>query len=174
MPSPLTPGVRALLGLWGPIASSAAQHLTTQDLWRTVRTAAADSGLTLAGVTIQDMNYVRSAANKTLQAQAALGRATPTQALDATMMAQSPWSPFTAASAAAPTWMVRYEALFDTEEGPVSQWMTSSYDLTNLLPQTVGDLTSDLADDAALNVSTSSPPCGGQLTGIGSTQIMIM
>lgn len=170
----ITTGARQLLGLWGSILSAGAQRLTTAALWSAVKEAATANGQVLQGVTIQDMNFVRSAANRVVNAQRAVAAADPAWAIDRTMIAQSPWSTPTVASQAAPEWMVRYEAQFQTEEGPVTQWMSTSYDLTSMLPQTVGDLTSDLADDANSNVSTSSPPCGGQLVGVGSIQIMSM
>lgn len=174
MPSNFTPGVRQLLGLWGSVATATAEGQTTSALWATVRQAGEDYGTPLAGVTIQDMNYVRRAANQMLTAQREFAGSEPTSAITGDMMFQSPWSTVTAAGVAAPEWMVRYEAEFATEDGPQTQWMTSAYDLTDMLPATVGDLSSDLADDANSNTSTSSPPCGGQLVSIGAVQIMRM
>jgi hypothetical protein len=170
MAGPDTPGVQKLLQYWGVLLSSGAQRFTTASLWATVRSAANAAGNELSGVTIQDMNFLRAAANSLLRASSNLTNAADTDAIEASMLSRAPWSSVQAGADLIQRYGVRYEAQILTGEGMANRWMTDYY--YDQLPATVGDLRTDLIGSAQQNAANGSPPTGGIVTGIGQMQII--
>lgn len=170
MPGADTPGVQKLLQYWGVLLSSGAQRFTTASLWATVKAGANAAGNELSGVSIQDMNYLRAAANSLLRASRNLTAAQDTDIIESGMLSRAPWSSVQAGDDFVQRFGVRFEAQIENAEGTQSKWMTDYY--YDRLPTTVGELRGDLVGSAQQNVGNGSPPSGGVVTGIGSMQII--
>lgn len=169
----LTPGYRSALRFWPSVKAAARQHMTTGQVWDMVRRAAAAAGATTSPMNGADLSRLRGAAGAALRAEQAFGRALPHQAITSEMIAQAPWAPITAASAAAPNHHVDYwvRVLTDTGEEVLKEY-ASVFGGPVPIPATVGELTDLLAEDAQGNLDIGSGPAGGAVAGVVSVMIL--
>jgi hypothetical protein len=171
MPNINSPGVQKLLQYWGVLLSTAAQRLTTAQIWADVKSAANSAGNNLAGVTIQDMNFLRSATNSLLNAASILSKAADDATIEAAMISRAPWASLQQGDSLVPEWSVRYAVNIEGPEGAFVQWMTDRY--VGSLPATVGELRDQLGDAADVNLEGGTGPAGSVSTGVGQMQIII-
>lgn len=136
-----TPGQRgAPLGYWGIIEGAVANRVSTQDLWSAIREATADPTNGLTGITLMDVNSLRSQAAMIRNAGAEFNRATEDLVISSQMVARAPWSRPEDARNLSPKLQVRF--LHTTMKDGVleSNWRT--YVHPGGAPATVGDLRS--------------------------------
>lgn len=168
----LTPGMRALLPWWGTINAAVSQRLSTSDFYLYLRNAAAEQGLPLQGFSATDVSRLRGLAASQRTAGERFGRLRDDQTIGAESIASDISSRPEGAMAAAPQWLVRYQAniLHDGEEQ--TMWVTNLF--TGVLPPTKGDLRQQLHRDATRVIedrNTTTLPVGAVLTGIGDVRI---
>jgi len=155
------------LAYWAEIEYAAANRMPTADLWRVLNDAAASLGLDSPGVTIQQVNEVRSMASGIQAASARLARLDPSYSLsDGRVVAQAPWSRSPAERQALPMYQVRFQHTVNGPNGEETQWRTST--LRGRLPRTLGDLLDAVGEDA----ENLADKYGGEHVGVGSLQLL--
>jgi hypothetical protein len=163
----------AISKYWGIVMSAATQHLNTADLWGAIRDAAEAAGLASPGVSASAISVVRGQAGRIAAATENLAAAQPELGLDASMIAQAPWSRPLADQNTTPLYQVRFESTVITPEGgTLTQWQTTM--VQGSLPGTVGDLTDLVTQDAQLMAAAGGGPGTprGNLAGIGSISVI--
>lgn len=144
----LTPAVRKALGLYGPIVQAAAtDHMTTADLWSSIRDAAEAAGLATPGVGAATISTLRGIYGRMTSATEALNSAARDDLVAGNMVGQAPWSPDLEIQAATPAYLATFRlAVVDEEGNESTRWITSR--ITGQLG-TVGDLFDQVDADAA-------------------------
>lgn len=150
------------LGLYGPeIQAAATQHLTTADLWGSIRSAAAAAGLESPGVAVQAVSALRGMFGQMTRAAEQFDAAGPEAPITARMIGQAPWSPALAVQAATPNYLATFELTRIVDGEEITEH--KSVRLPGQLPATVGDL-SDLLEQEA---EAMTAEYGGDFGGIG-------
>lgn len=152
---------------WPQIEYAAARRMPTADLWATLRDAAAELGLDSPGVTVQQVNQVRSWATGIQAASRRLERLDPSYSIsDGHLIAEAPWARSPGEREALPMYQVRYEHTVDGPNGPETNWRVSTF--RGSLPRTLGDLQDAIEEDA----ENLADKYGGAHVGVGSLQIL--
>lgn len=170
----MTPGVKALLGLWGTITGAAAQRLPTAQLYSAIYNAQVEQGMAPGGFGMRDVNTLRSMATSWARSPQAIERAQGSSPLGTDMVALAPWSRGLAARNADPAFEIRYELLRTNPLEGQSSWVTIGAENVGR-PQSVEELR-DLVDAHATDLleGGGSPPfeAGQEFAGIG--QIIVL
>ncbi len=148
---------------WGTVVSSVNQRASTADLWSALKSAAANNPSDLAGVSIGDVNAMRSAAAGIRAATDAFQAADLSAAIDSTMVAQTPFSADLGAQAISPVYNVSFERTFINDQGVQEVEMRTDR-FVGGLPGTVQDLLDTVANDM-------DTLYGGTTTAVGTVSI---
>lgn len=133
---------------WGPILGAARMHMTTQDMYRTIRDYAESAGVRLPSDIFSEVNRMRSLATGLARGSERLAKAGPGDALTGRMLGQQIYARSSLERSLAPAYHVRFEATMHTPDGPQTSWYTLEY--SGSLPATVGELRAEVGAYAEL------------------------
>lgn len=151
---------------WGLFESGAAARLTTADFWAHLRSGAAAAGEDLSGVGIQAVNRLRSYATQIRNTTAPVGDLAVSGTIDASQIAEAPWSRSAAEMAFAPAYQVRFQVDVVTPQGTSRDWKSLFVPIG--LPATGDELVSQLQDYAQGLADKYQASFGG----LGNVQIL--
>lgn len=134
-----TPGRRgAPLGYWGVIEGAVTARMSTADLWTAIREATADPTNGLSGITLMDVNRLRSSAALIRNSGAEFNRATNDLVISGKMIATAPWARPEESQRLAPKLQIRFQHTTMKDGILETNWRT--YMHPGQVPATVGDL----------------------------------
>lgn len=134
-----TPGRRgAPLGYWGVIEAAVTNRMSTADLWSAIREATANPANGLTGITLMDVNRLRSSAALIRNSAAEFNRATDDLVISGKMIATAPWARKEESQRLAPKLQIRF--LHTTLKDEIFETSWRTYMHPGPAPATVGDL----------------------------------
>lgn len=142
----LSPEARKAMTYWNVIQESAAEGLTTADLWSAIQDEAEDLGLESPGVSVRGVNELRGLATSIIRSGRSAERLDDHATLDSLHIGEAPWSRPLAEQASLGILQVRYLHTVMGADGPSSSWRTSVF--TGRIPATMGDLRAAIQEDA--------------------------
>jgi hypothetical protein len=131
---------------WGVIEAGTNAGMNTQQLWEAIHEHAGASGLDTPGVSAAEVSIMRGLAGRIRQSGRNLANAQPTYGIDSSMMARAPWARTLSEQNSLTMHQVRFEHTVIRNGEQVSEWRSVMYQ--GPLPATVGDLKSELENDA--------------------------
>ena len=145
MAGPYT-GTPNALQWFGTILSAAFQRETTAQIWQDLQDAAASLGQTLSGVTLQDVNQMRSIAGSYVSAAGNLAASDPANQIDSSMIGTWPSNITGPGTGLDQQYLARYQfTVSDAEGNLTSSWLTLS---GVSVDQTVEDLQGTIQTEA--------------------------
>jgi len=153
------------LALFGAIQGASYQHQTTAGVWQAMRSAAEQMGTDLSGVTLSDVNTLRSVAVGLRNASEEFDRAAADQALTPTMWAQNLNTRPLEERNAEQVWQVRFQHQVSIEGELQTVWRTLEYQ--GRLPATKAEL----LEDVGASAQWLADDYGIEQVGIGAIEI---
>lgn len=154
------------LGFYGAVEAAVQQRQSTAELWDSLRAAAESFGLESPGLSLQDVNQLRSMAAGVRNSGEAFGHAQGSYGIDASMIASAPWSRPLAQQAGLKMFQVRFQHQTTGPNGPETNWR--SVFLNGPLPPTKDDLLASIEVDA----QQFAMRYGHEHVGIGSLTLL--
>lgn len=175
---PISTGVRAILGVFGPMLNAAYQFgRGAANMWGAYTSAYERLGAERPPATLQDMNQFVGGLGAILRTSQALMAAPDAAALTSEHYAPPIGYEPSGADFAVPSMLVTFESRIQGEEGVVTRWSSLSYN--TLFPSTVGSLRDDAIatsqaqlDQQAMEDGEASPTAGGTVVGLGNMYIL--
>lgn len=164
----------ALARYWPQIYGSAAGHVTTADMFDRITQRAEDLGLPSVGVGAQVISTLRSFASRMVASAERLNASDPSLPINASMLAEPPWSRSTVEQSTMPVYNVGFLHTVQNDEGEtLSVWQTMVF--TGGLPSTVGELQEQVAAEAQRLASEATGDSKGtpRGTSLGVSQLNI-
>lgn len=161
----LSPEGQRAMTYWAQIDAAVSLRMSTADLWRTIREAAAELGPNIPTPTVRGVSEVRGIAAARVRASEHLGKLDPSMSLSSRDWSEAPWSRPLGQQSALPIFHARYQHTTLGPEGETVAWRTS---VLPGLPATMGDLLSILDEDT----SELSRKYGVDHVGYGAIQIL--
>jgi hypothetical protein len=168
-----TPGMRKLLGVWGAFNAAVRDRVTTADLYSRLRDAFDAEGAAFTGISGADVSRLRGVAVSQREAMRRFGALEAERGITAEHIGRDISSRSLDAQAAAPQWLVRFQANIVHEGKQMSSWVSSVF--TGVLPRTKAALLDQLERDAQRVVedrNTTTLPTGATFTGLGDVLIL--
>lgn len=135
----------AALPYWSAVRNAAANHLTTQQLWESIREVQERFGTVGHGPTVQGISQLRGIAGAIVRTGDELARLPDTKTLRGFTVVRAPWARPTAAQRANPAYQVQFQHRFSIGGEESTQWRTIMFE--GRLPRTVGELREQLDQD---------------------------
>lgn len=146
--SRLTDTVRAALGYWWDLVNGAAQQgFTVTETVQLANGVATDLGQNLRPDENRAISQLYGYARRIINAGTAFTNASPGQGITSDMVSVPPWARDIAEMATSPTYNVKFTYTYLDQAGN-EQTATKTSVFPNGLPSTVGELTSQVLDDA--------------------------
>ena len=180
------------LAFFGSILGAAFGGATTSEVWQAMREAATNTAAAilgvpageggnnpevqaqaqqlLSGITIQDVNQMRASAGQIVSATRSLAAANPEQAIDSSMIGQSPNMVTGPGTGFEQSYLIRYEYTgVDVAGNELTDFSTISLES---LPETVGELSDLIMSEATARAEAGigTPPVQ-TLTSVNSVAI---
>lgn len=143
----LNPEDRRALQYWGVIESVTLAGGSTQDLWQAINAQAEALGYERSGISIQNVNRLRSQAVALRQAGNRLEQLGPDDLLGGLQIGQAPWARPLGQQVSTPMWSVRFEHLIERDGVQLSEYRTSTF--TGTVPRSRRELEEALDEDGA-------------------------
>lgn len=172
----LIPTVRTALGrYWSEIFGGAALRLNTADLFNNIRSRAAQLGLPSVGVSASAISTLRGYAGRMLSAAGRLNRAPDSAIITERHLAEAPWARPLTEQNTLPIWHAIFDHTIQKDDGSVST-IKQTIVFTGTLPDTIGDLRSQVAQEAALMAAEATGESEGTPHGmsLGVDNIMLL
>jgi hypothetical protein len=150
---------------WNAIQDKAREHATTGELWQAIRETAADRGWSTQGLTLQEVNRMRSAASSMVYSGERLARSKPDDPLGDRFIGRQVYAGSDWLSKGNPAYHVRFQVDIQTVGTIETHWYTMQYD--GSLPATTGEL----YDDIALYADELGGDYGVGVVGYGAVEI---
>jgi hypothetical protein len=160
---------RPLSYYWNEIKGGAFEHLTTAKLWDRVKTRAAEEGFRLKAGAFAEMNRLRSMASKQAFSTETFMKARNDEAIAPGMWAQDIDSAPLNVQNLSPQWRIDFQHFYERDGEQRVEWRTNV--LIGELPQTKGELLSQLEADAYELTQEGGTDEGAQTIGIGNVSI---
>ena len=191
MAGPYTGGSKAL-GFFGSILGSAYERATTAEVWAGIQSAATSVAASIvgipvsmaqygtrvaeiaaqltSGITIQDVNQLRSIAGQMVSARNTLASASSEWAIDSSMIGNFPVMGTGPGTGLPQSYNIRITYTSADSEGNLS---SSAFTIhTDQLPETVGDLNDMVQAETGALVSTGAyNPAGSSLVSVDTVSI---
>jgi hypothetical protein len=176
---PLSAGVRAIMGAFGPMLETALDlGRGAQAMWNTYKDVYANLGIDRPPAGLQDMNTFVAGLGGFVRSVEAMAAAADGDALGPSHWAYPIGYDHPAADYAAPSMLVTFESQIETEAGEVTRWSSVTYNA--IFPATVGQLRSEAVDSvqtqldlAAMDEGEESPTAGGAVVGLGRMYLTV-
>lgn len=133
------------LQYWGVIRGTAAEHLSTADLWQRIRDYEGNQNVPRPENLLFAVNQMRSAAVAQRNSVEALAALADNAVITSEHVGTEVNARDVITRALAPKYFIRYEASIVTPEGEATRWFTLAHD--GILPATKGDLNLMIAGD---------------------------
>jgi hypothetical protein len=142
----LSQAAKDALPYWGEIRNAAANHLTTQQLWQSIRFAQERLGSQGYGPTLLGVSELRGRAGAIQRAADELAAASPRKNLTGRYVTQAPWARSTAVQRVDPKYQATFahQSLKDGEQ--VTTWRSVIF--SGQLPPTIGAFQQAIDEDA--------------------------
>lgn len=168
-----TPGMSKLLGVWGAFNAAVRDRVTTADLYSRLRDAFEMEGASFSGISAADVSRLRGISAQQRDAMERFGALGADRGIGPELIARDISSRSLDAMAAAPQWLVRYQAQLVHEGKAMTSWVTNVF--TGVLPRTKAALMDQLERDAQRVIedrNTTTLPNGAAFTGLGDVLIL--
>lgn len=142
----LTPGQRRATQYWGAILSGTLAGDDTRGIWQRINEQATALGYERAGVTAQDISFLRSHAVNQRNARTAFDRLDPEDRITSAVVASTPWERDLGQQVAAPEYHVQVEWQFMDGQQLKSEWRTIRF--RGELPPSRAELEQEMGVDA--------------------------
>lgn len=178
----LPPKAAALYGVWWQFVRYAASAVDAAGKFlytlTDVSSAASDIAKTIGGDYSSynpiGISQLFSRARDIAKASASLASAQASDQIDASMVAEAPWSRSLPDQLTMPSWQAQTSATYINEAGQtVTEWFTVG--IEQVLPSTVGDLQTQIAaslDSMLTAAPREGSPRRGQLVGVNSISLL--
>lgn len=152
---------------WGPVESVTLQGGSTEQLWEAINAQAAALGYERAGISATDVNWLRQRAVANREANSRLSGLGADDRIDGPMIGQAPWGRSLNQQVAVPMWSVRFEHIFNDDNGDEQRaWRTSTF--TGSVPRSRRELEDALGEDG----DSLAEEYGVEHVGIGSYSVL--
>lgn len=167
----LRPGAAKIADLFGSIQTAVSQRMSTADVWRHLRDAAASAGRDLTGVNAVDVGQLRSIGAGLRDATAAFALGAMGSPIPSSAIAQNIYSRSMMAQSLAPAYHIRFT--MGLVVNGVADTRQYTYVLPGMLPQTKGELVDSLSayGQALAEQGSSRIDPGAEFVDIGNIEI---
>jgi hypothetical protein len=135
----------AALPYWSDIRNAAANHLTTEVLWQSIRDTVERYGVIGSGPTVQGVSQLRGVAGAIVRSADELASLPDSKVIKALSIVRAPWARSPSVQRADPRYQIQFVHTFKVGEQEQSQWRTIMFE--GRLPRTVGDLREQVDQD---------------------------
>lgn len=160
---------RSLSYYWSEIKGGAYEHLTTAKLWERVKARAAEDGYRIKAGAFNEMNRLRGMASKQAYSTEAFMKANNNEEITPNMWAQDIDSAPLNVQDLSPQWRVDFQHVYERDDETKVEWRTNV--IIGELPETKGELLSELEADAYELTAQGGTDEGAQTIGIGNVSI---
>lgn len=134
------------LPYWSAVRNAAANHLTTQQLWESIRVLQEQYGTIGRGPTVQGISALRGIAGAIVRSADEFAALPDTKTLRGFSITRAPWSRPIGQQRGNPMYQVQFLHTFSLNGDEQSAWRTIAFD--GRLPRTVGELREQVDQDA--------------------------